>query len=105
MNIRKRVFIACEVGLVISCIGMGLMSLGDWGPCGPGSLSAGIGFWMNLMPVFWLSKLIPGIEALTEQWHAGLVLIILWPAFLWSLVAFIALSVWSRFRRYAHKTA
>ena len=105
MSLGKRVIVAVISGLGLSGIGVGMMALGGIGPCGPASLTGAIGWWANMEPCIWLSSLVPGLEALVGRLHADFVFITLWPAFLWSLVVFLILSVWSRFRRNAHKAA
>ena len=100
MSLRKRALIAVASGLGISGSGLGLMGLGGWGPCGPASWVAAIGGWLSMCSCIWLAGLVPGLEAFVGRMHADLVFLVLWPAFIWSLGVFVALSLWPKFRRH-----
>jgi len=103
MNRKKRLLIAGMSGLVISGAGLCMVALGGWGPCGPASPVAALGGWLSLKHAIWLSKLVPGLEDIVGRLHGDLLFFLLWPALLWSVAAFVALSCWERFKHPAHE--
>lgn len=96
MTLRKKLMIACAIGLAISGSGIGLIALGGWGPCGPASTPAAIGGWLTVAQVDWLCQLVPGLDAFVGSVHADFPFLVLWPALIWSLVAFGLLTAWQR---------
>ena len=102
MNLRKRIVVAGIAGLATSGIGIGMVALGGWGPCGPASTVAAIGDWLTIEHSIRLSRLVPGLEATVGRTHADLPFLVIWPAVLWSGVAFGALTVWQRLRQHEH---
>ena len=102
MTLRKRIVVAGIAGLGTSGIGIGLIALGGWGPCGPASTVAAIGGWLTMDHVDWLLRLVPGLDAAVGRMHADLPFLVLWPALLWSALAFGLLTAWQRIRRPDH---
>lgn len=102
MTLRKRIMVAGIAGLGTSGIGIGMVALGGWGPCGPASTVAAVGGWLTIEHVIWLSRLFPGLEAAVGRMHADLLFLVIWPALFWSGVAFGLLTVWQRLRQHEH---
>jgi hypothetical protein len=103
MSLRKSIMIACLIGLGISGAGAGLVALGGWGPCGPGSIVATVGGCLNMAHVAWLLMLFPGLDALAGRHHADWVLVLVWPAVVWSALTFIALTFWKWLKKDEHQ--
>ena len=91
--------VASLVGVGMSGVGAGLVALGGWGPCGPGSVVATVGGCLNMAHVAWLLALFPGLEPLAGRLHADWVLVLVWPAVVWSVLAFAALTLWTWVRK------
>ena len=51
---RKRVLVSLVVGVAVTAIGIGLVAMGGWGPCGPGSRIAAVGGVLCMDLVAWL---------------------------------------------------
>lgn len=103
MKLRTKIIASVMGGLVLSGMGVGLMALGGVGPCGPASLAGAIGWWANMGPCGWLLDLVPGMDAFIGRHNCDGVLLILWPALLWSLVLFLILTIGSKFKRHGPK--
>ena len=103
MNLRKTVIVSSATGIGISALGAGLVALGGWGPCGPGSVVATVGGCLNMAHVAWLLALFPGLEAVAGRHHADWVLVLVWPAIVWSLLAIAALALWKWLRKDEHQ--
>lgn len=103
MSLRKSVFVSSLTGIGISAAGAGLVTLGGWGSCGPASVVATVGGCLNMVHVAWLIALFPGLDAFAGRHHADWVLVLVWPAVVWSVVAFIALTLWKWLRKDEHQ--
>ncbi len=99
MSLLKSATVACLIGIAISAIGAGLMTLGGWGPCGPASAVAAVGGCLNMAHVDWLLALFPALEPLTGRLIPDWVLVLVWPAVVWSVLAFLALRFWKWVRK------
>jgi hypothetical protein len=100
MTLLKPMVVAGIAGLVTSGIGIGMVALGGWGPCGPASTLSTVGGWLTIEHALWLSRLVPGIESAVARMHADFPFLLIWPALLWSAVAFGALTFWQRVRQH-----
>jgi len=87
------ILLACLIGVGISSVGAGLMTLGGWGPCGPASAVATLGACLNMIHVVWLLALFPRLDGLAGRLHADWVLVFVWPAIVWSVLSFISLKL------------
>ena len=91
MSLRKIITTACFIGIGISVAGFALIALGGWGPCGPKNAFSALGGALSMAHVAWLMALFPGLDALSGRFHADLALVLVWPAVVWSALAFAVL--------------
>jgi len=103
MSVRKTTIVSCLIGIAMSATGAGLVTLGGWGPCGPASVLAQIGGCLSMVHVTWLLALFPGLEPLTGRFIPEWVLVLVWPAVVWSVLAFGTLVFWNWVRKDEHQ--
>ena len=102
MSLLKSAVVACLIGTGISGIGVGLVALGGWGPCGPGSWLSELGDCLYMAHIGWLFALFPGLEPLTGR-LVPQALVMVWPAVVWSVLAFLGLMFWKWVRKDEHQ--
>lgn len=101
MSTRKRLVVSGLTGLAISVLGLGFVSIGGYGPCGPASMLATIGSVLGYWHFVGLCILIPPLEKwLSTGIHipwlsmcinfTGILLV---PATTWSLLIFGILTL------------
>ncbi len=92
MTWKVRLCLSVLIGFAITGIGIGLMLIGGWGPCGPASWIAEIGGYLNLDHVTLWCVCFPGIEKVRPE----ILLLLFVPAVDWSVLTFVVLSfvVW-----------
>jgi hypothetical protein len=103
MSLRKILVVSCLIGFGLSALGGGLMALGGCGPCGPASAVASVGSCLNMSHVAWLLALFPGLEPLTGRLIPDWALVLVWPAIVWSVLAFLGLLFWKWVRTDEHQ--
>ena len=104
MSTRKRLVISGCIGLAISGVGLGLVQVGGYGPCGPASTLATIGSLMGYWHVVGLCILIPPLDewlstGIQPQWLCGAVncaVIVMVPTITWSLLISGAWTLYGR---------
>ncbi len=102
MTLVKSAIVACLIGAGISGIGVGLMALGGWGPCGPGSWLAATGGCLYMAHIDWLLALFPGLEPIAARPIPG-AFVMVWPALVWSVLAFLGLMFWKWVKKDEHQ--
>lgn len=100
MALRKIAVVSLLTGIGVSAASAGLIALGGWGPCGPGSTTAAFGGFLIMMPVGCLTGLFPSIDAFAGRHHADWALLLVWPAMFWAALAYLTLAVVRQLGRY-----
>jgi hypothetical protein len=103
MSLRKIAIVFCLIGIGLSACGAGLVALGGWGPCGPASTVASVGGYLTIIHAVWAFALFPDLEPLAGRWVPDWVLVLVWPAIVWSVLAFFGLLLWRWLRRDEHQ--
>ncbi len=96
--------------MTISGAGLALVSIGGYGPCGPGDLTSTIGSVLGFWHFVGLTLLIPPFgewlaNGVKPEWLSialNYTLIVLVPTVTWSLLIFVSWTLCGRFR--AHRT-
>jgi hypothetical protein len=107
MSPRKRLAISGCIGLTMSGLGLGLVQIGGYGPCGPASTLATVGSVLGYWHFVGLCILIPTLgewfdTGLQPQWlciAANFSAILVVPAINWSLLIFAGWAFYCRISR------
>lgn len=98
MSWKKNIFLSLLIGLLLTGIGIGLVALGGWGPCGPASPVAAIGGYLCIEHISLWAAIIPGFEEGLAVLHIpDLVSLVLIPSLDFTVLAFLLCAVGSMF--------
>jgi hypothetical protein len=86
----KKHFISIGIGVIISGLGLFLIQIGGWGPCGPASTLAFIGGVLNMFHVIYYSTVFG--ELSTERPIINLTILFIIPAFDWAILSYIIMT-------------
>lgn len=102
MTWKKKITISLLTGFSLAGLGIGLVSLGGWGPCGPGSMTAVVGGYLSIGHLIFWESILPGFEDSLRHLHfPDIVSVALVPAIDFSVLAFLSFVAASVFRKKA----
>ena len=99
MSWTRRAVISLVYGFGLSCVGLAMVLVAGYGPCGPGSTVSAIGAFLGVSHIVTWCTVFPFLEDWIPNGVAAVLVI---PAVDWAVVAFVLLTVggwvWRRFR-------
>ena len=108
VSTRNTSLVALCIGLALSALGLLLVYLGGYGPCGPASPVAKVGAFLSVFHVELLCTTVPQLEDMLLHYRTvwlNLCVLLLIPAVNWSIVVFVLLKIGSMLRSYFRQSS
>jgi hypothetical protein len=105
MTWQRKIVLSTLIGPLLSIIGVALIAIGGWGPCGPHSTVAAIGGCFCVEHIRWWASVIPDFEATLAKLVPDAIALVLVPSIDFTAIAFLVLAVGSHFGKPKQKEA